>query len=123
MKTFYFHYYASFGRGDYSDHIPCEVDLSDEEWARLEQFYEDNPEEEALSRPEFADIYRECYDAAIECEVTNGYDYSDDVRAYIAEHEENYDPEIWIITEDDIRQYLEDHLSISIVEDTPKGLM
>jgi len=77
MKTVEFEYYVSFGRGDGGEYTPCEVELTDEEYDKLQKFYKENPGEEALGNAEFEEIEEKFINAAVQCEWENAFDLSD----------------------------------------------
>lgn len=125
MKKVEFEYYVSFGRGDSSDYIDCFVELTDEEWERLDKFYKEHPGECAFDRnniANFDDIHEKFVDAAIEADYENRFDF-DDMYSFLEDEREDFDPddpEAYEITEADFREYMKDYVSLGIVEKIPE---
>ena len=132
MKTVEFEYYVEFGRGDGSDYMPCEVELTDEEYDKLQQFYKENPGEEALDNEGFEEIQEKFLDAAIQCEWENSFDRSDVVEYtkgnrgedddidFDEDEDEDADEDDYELTFEDLKAYYTEYASIGIVENVPE---
>jgi len=114
VKTVEFEYYVSFGRGDSSDYMPCEVELTKAEWKKLQDFYKENPGEEALGNEGFEEIREKFINAAVQCDWENSFDVSD-MLEYLEENREDFD-EVYEVTFEDAKEYYTEYASIEIVE-------
>ena len=121
MKTLNFVYTACFGKCDYSDPMEGEIDIPDEIWDRIRACHEENPQDIALYRDEFKDIYCKCEDLVMQLEGENLLECDPEViYDYLEDTEEDFDRESYQLTLKDAIDYMDACIMFTIREDFPE---